>query len=222
MSSLEHVAIDIETTGFTVNDEVTTVGFGLEMGVRVFVQSGGRSVDNLEATVEDRVAEVVKLSVHESEAAMFEAVNRFTQDRLQDDGVLLVGYNAEVWKGGFDLPFLRTRLARADVAWPFEDLPYADLLPVVTERFNTSIDSDDTVQDLDSVYECLIGGSDGELDPFEESAEAVTAFEDGRFADLVFHNVSDIRRTRALGRLAEQYCSKSDFQLKSLTATVDA
>jgi uncharacterized protein YprB with RNaseH-like and TPR domain len=39
---LEQVAFDIETTGFDVEDEVTVVGFGLSMGVRVFVQTAGR------------------------------------------------------------------------------------------------------------------------------------------------------------------------------------
>ena len=67
----------------------------------------------------------------------------------------------------------------------------------------------------------LCDGAYGDLDPFAESAEAVTAFEEARFAALASHNVADVLRTRDLGRLAEQYCSKSDFKLKSLTATVE-
>jgi hypothetical protein len=35
----------------------------------------------------------------------------------------------------------------------------------------------------------------------------------------VVHNVADVLRTRELGTLAERYCSKSDFKLKSLTPT---
>lgn len=222
MSDLAFVAFDIETTGFTVDDEVTTVGFALDMGVRVFVQTGGREAGDLEGMVDDRVEEVVKLSVHDGEAAMFEAVRSFVAERLQDDDVLLVAYNGERWKGGFDLPFLRTRLSRANVSWPFEDLPYADLMPVMNRRFNTSLDADETVTDLERVYDTLIDGGYGDLDPFEDSEEAVTAFENGRFTDLILHNVSDVLRTRALGLLAQRYCSKSDFQLKSLTATIDA
>jgi len=34
-------------------------------------------------------------------------------------------------------------------------------------------------------------------DPFADSAEAVTAYEDGRFGDLVVHNVADVLRTRS-------------------------
>jgi len=68
------------------------------------------------------------------------------------------------------------------------------------------------------VYEVLCDGQYSDLDPFADSAEAVTAYEDGRFGDLVVHNVADVLRTRELG-LLERYCSKSDFKLKSLTPT---
>jgi len=101
---LELVAFDIETTGFSVDDAVTVVGFALPMGVRLFVQTRGRETSG--------------------------------------------------------------------------------------------------------------------IDSFEESKEAVTAFETGRFADVVVHNAADVLRTQALGRLAESYCSKSDFDVKSLTPTI--
>ncbi|MFA9503765.1 hypothetical protein ACERIM_13445 [Natrinema sp. H-ect1] len=216
--TLEQVAFDIETTGFAVDDEVTVIGFAVPLGVRVFVQTDGRAAPDVEDAVRDRVESRVRVSTHESERALFEAVASFTADRLVDDDVLLVGFNAELWKSGFDLPFLRTRLARVGVEWPFRDVPYADLLPVVTNRFNTTV-GDDERRDLAGVYETLCDGEYNELDPFVESSEAVTAFEDGRFDDLVVHNVVDVLRTRQLGRLAEEYCSKSDFKLKSLTAT---
>ena len=137
--TLEQVAFDIETTGFGVDDEVTTVGFAVPLGVRVFVQTRGRAAPNVEAAVRDRVETHVQVSTHESERKLFKAVGSFTADRLADDDVMLVGFNAELWKLGFDLPFLRTRLAQADVEWPFRNVPYADLLPVVTNRFNTTI-----------------------------------------------------------------------------------
>ena len=215
---LEQVAFDIETTGFAVDDVVTTVGFAVPLGVRVFVQTDGREAPDVEAAVRDRVESHVKVSTHESERALFEAVGSFTAERLADNDVMLVGFNAERWKSGFDLPFLRTRLAQVGVEWPFRNVPYADLLPVVTNRFNTTV-AGESQSDLAGVYGTLCGGRYNEVDPFAESSEAVTAFEDGRFADLVVHNVADILRTRELGRLSERYCSKSDFKLKSLTAT---
>ena len=122
----------------------------------------------------------------------------------------LVAYNGERWNGGFDLPFLRTRLCYHDIDWPFTELPYIDAMDVFETRFNTSGDT------LTAVYEELIGGGLTELDPFVDSEEAVDAWEKEDFESLVRHNVADIRRTRSLMRLAERYCSKSDFSMKSL------
>jgi hypothetical protein len=216
---LEFVAVDIETTGFAATDTVTVVGFAVPMGVRVFCRTDDRPVSDLEATVTDRVDQPVQLSTHASERALLEAVGVFTAERLYDDDVLLVAFNGERWRAGFDLPFLRTRLALTDVAWPFREVPYADLLPVVTHRFNTQRSDGDARTDLVGVYELLCGGDADAVDPFTDSSAAVEAFEDGRFAPLVLHNIADVLRTQELGRLAQRYCSKSDFNLKSLTPT---
>lgn len=216
---LEQVAFDIETTGFDVDDEVTTVGFALPMGVRVFVQTGGSDASRVGSRVEERVSgTVVSVSTHAAERSLLVAVAEFVSERLRDDDVLLVAFNGERWRGGFDVPFLRTRCALLDVPWPFVDVPYADVMPVVTNRFNTTVNGEQ-VSDLAGTYDVLCDGSHGDVDPFDESVEAVTAFRDGRFAVLVQHNVADVLRTRALGRVAERYCSKSEFRVKSLTPT---
>jgi len=91
-------------------------------------------------------------------------------------------------------------------------------MPLVTDRFNTTVDGDEN-GDLVTAYDVLCDGAHGELDPFADSKEAVTAFEDGQFTSLVLHNVADVLRTRAVGRVAERYCSKSEFKVKSLTPT---
>jgi hypothetical protein len=218
--ALELVAFDIETTGFGVDDVVTVVGFAFPMGVRVFVQTAGRNADGLEARVRDRVDGHVGVSTHTGERELLEAVGEFAIDRFRDSEILLVAYNGETWKAGFDLPFLRTRLARCGVEWPFRDVPYADVMPIVTQRFNIATDDEGSASDLVSVYDTLCTGEYSDLDPFGESAEAVTAFEKARFEVLVMHNVADVLRTRELGRLAQSYCSKSDFKLKSLTPTI--
>jgi hypothetical protein len=219
--TLELVAFDIETTGFSVDDEVTVAGFAVSMGVRVFAQTAGRDVEGLESAVRERVNRHVQVSTHTSEQVLLEAVGEFAAERFRDAEVLLVAYNGETWKAGFDLPFLRTRLARTDVAWPFRDVPYADLMPVVTQRFNTATgDNDGAQSDLVGVYDTLCSGEYTAVDPFTDSEEAVTAFEEARFEPLVLHNVADVLRTRQLGRLAQTYCSKSDFSLKSLTPTI--
>ena len=216
---LEQVAFDIETTGFDVDDEVTVVGFAMPMGVRVFVQTSGRDAAGVESGVEAGVSEtLVRISTHASERALLVAVTEFVAERIHDGEQLLIGFNGERWSGGFDLPFLRTRYAQRDLAWPFVDVPYADVMPLVTDRFNTTVDGTEQ-GGLVTAYEVLCDGAYSEVDPFDASAEAVTAFEDGRFTRLVLHNVADVLRTRALGRVAERYCSKAEFNVKSLTPT---
>ena len=215
---LEQVAFDIETTGFDAVDVVTTVGFAVPMGVRVFLQTGERDASGIESAVESEVSEtLVNVSIHASERELLSAVSEFVAERFRDD-MLLVAYNGERWNGGFDVPFLRTRYAQRDLAWPFVDVPYADVMPLVTDRFNTTVDGTEQ-GGLVTAYDVLCDGSYGDLDPFDDSAEAVAAFEDGWFAELVLHNVADVLRTRALGRVAERYCSKSEFKVKSLTPT---
>ena len=211
MTALDTVAFDIETTGFGTTDEVTVVGFDAEVSSRVFLNvDERRPPDNLEARLTDRLASPLSLSTHRDEAALLEAVTAFVGSTLAEREVKLVAYNAETWNGGFDLPFLRTRLSRHGLDWPFPDLPYIDALDVFRSRFNTT---DDT---LPAVYDELVDGSLGDLDPFDDSAEAVEAWQAGEFESVVLHNVADIRRTRALMQLAERYCSKSDFSMKSL------
>ena len=221
--ALEMVPFDIETTGFDVTDEVTVVGFELPLGCRVFLQADADTLDGdvaaLEATVGERCGTHVKLSLHASEAALLEAVGVFARERLHGEDVLLVAFNGERWKDGFDLPFLRTRLAATDVEWPFRDMPYADLLPVVTRRFNVTVDGEEQ-STLPAAYESLVDGELNDRDPFDDSGEAVTAFAEARYADLVTHNAVDVLRTGVLGQVTRRYCSKSDYSLKSLTPTM--
>jgi hypothetical protein len=215
---LTQIPFDIETTGFETTAAVSVVGFELPLGSRVFLNSGGRTVEvaELEEDAERRFDTTIKLSVHSSEVELLEAVAEFLSDRIANSDYLLVAYNGERFNGGFDLPFLRTRYVLQGREWPFDGIPYADLLPIISDRFNTTIDGEER-NDLVTAYDTLIGECITAKDPFEESGEAVDAFEDGSFADLLAHNVADIRRTGKLASLAERYCSKSEFNLKSLT-----
>ncbi|MCL9813491.1 hypothetical protein [Natranaeroarchaeum aerophilus] len=211
MSSLSTVAFDIETTGFTVGDRLTVVGFDAEIGSHVFLNTDGKAPsEGLEEKINNPVTTPVVLSIHDSEDALLHAVTEFIESTLADRDIKLVAYNGETWNGGFDLPFLRTRLNHHDLGWPFEDIPYIEAMDVFQSRFNTTENS------LVAVYEELIGGDVGDVDPFKDSASAVDAWERGEFEAVVLHNVADIRRTRALMDLAERYCSKSDFSMKSL------
>lgn len=215
MTDLTTVAFDIETTGFATDDRLTVVGFDSDIGSRLFLNTGGRRVNSpLEPLLNDRVSRRVRLSERKTEAALLQRVTSFVSSTLSQRQIKLVAYNGERWKGGFDLPFLRTRLSHHDISWPFQDLPYVDALDVFETQFNT------TENTLEDVYEELIGGDLTDLDPFNESSESVNAWKDGDFESVLLHNLADIRRTRALMRLAERYCSKSDFSMKSLDPVV--
>ena len=210
MTALETVAFDIETTGFSVEDRLTVVGFDADIGSRVFLNTSGRSPPELDAQSIDGLDRSVSLSVQQSETRLLDSMHSFVESSLADRDLKLVAYNGERWNGGFDLPFLRTRLSLNGVDWPFRDLPYIDVMDVFETRFNTSEDT------LSGVYGELIGAGLNELDPFADSGEAVTTWEEGNYEPLIIHNVADIQRTRALMNLAERYCSKSDFSMKSL------
>lgn len=211
MTRLDTVAFDIETTGFTTTDRLTVVGFDADISSRVFLNVDERSHPvTLEQRINDVVEAPVTLSAHDTERALLQAVTTFVDATISQRDLKLVAYNGETWNGGFDLPFLRTRLSQHALDWPFTGLPYIDVMGVFESRFNT------TDATLDSVYDELIGGGVSAYDPFTESAEAVDAWRDESFEPVVLHNVADIRRTRALVDLAERYCSKSDFSMKSL------
>ncbi|WP_277543670.1 ribonuclease H-like domain-containing protein [Haloarcula laminariae] len=216
MTDLKTVAFDIETTGFATTDQLTVIGFDAAISSRVFLNTGEQtSPSQLEQRLNEELETPITLSVHDSEAALLEAMTAFVDATIADQECKLVAYNGDTWNGGFDLPFLRTRLTAHDLGWPFAELPYVEVLDVFESRFNTTEDT------LDGVYEELIGTGLSDVDPFTDSAAAVTAWENGNFEQLVLHNIADIRRTRALMELAERYCSKSDFSMKSLDPVVN-
>ena len=211
MTALETIAFDIETTGFTIEDHLTVVGFDSDIGSRIFLNTGSTSWSaDLESRVNDKLNSSVSISIQETERALLSDMTAFVKSSLAQQEMKLVAYNGERWNGGFDLPFLRTRLCHHEIDWPFAELPYIDAMDVFETRFNTTEDT------LTGVYEELIGHGLTGLDPFTDSEEAVEAWERGDFESLVLHNVADIRRTRALMQLAERYCSKSHFTMRSL------
>jgi hypothetical protein len=83
-------------------------------------------------------------------------------------------------------------------------------MEVIGDRFNVSGNS------LETTYGELVGEGLNTRDPFEESGEAVRSWEEGAFEPLLRHNLVDIRRTRELVAVAERYCSRSHFSMRSL------
>lgn len=214
-SDMHPVAFDIETTGFTIDAEVTTVGFELPLGAAVFLNTGSRPIDTpkLEQVCRERAGRTVQLTVAGTETDLLDEVAEFLRTTCARRDYYLVGYNAEVWDGGFDISFLRTRYATNEQSWPFT-LPYADLMPLFSDRINTQVDEQTEVRDLDRVYEALIG--EEHCDPFADSQAAVGAWETEQFANLLCHNIADIGRTQALAEYAERYVPQSDFNMKNL------
>jgi len=79
----------------------------------------------------------VSVSVTGTERALLREMNSFVESTLAHRDVKLVAYNGERWSGGFDLPFLRTRLCYHETDWPFTELPYIDAMDIFETRFNT-------------------------------------------------------------------------------------
>lgn len=210
MGDLSPVAFDIETTGFSSDSVITVAGLAHQMGEFLVLNTGGADVAQaqLQVTLERHTGNHLELAVCPDERALLSALDEFAGTHLDGDRHYLTAYNAETWKGGFDLPFLRTACIQHQLEWPFPDIAYADIFDLIN-RFNT----DDT-NDLVGVYDHLIGNDT--CDPFDDSAEAVSAFEDGSWEPLLLHNLADIQRTREIAVLAGKYVAQSDFGMKNL------
>lgn len=213
---MKTIAVDIETTGIEPDDKITVLGIDLPMGSRLFLNTGDREYP--EATTE-RITEdfdrVLHVTATASEKETLEAFAAFAEERFDgtsrrtEDEFKFAAYNGETWNGGFDLPFIRTRCREYDIGWPLCG-PYIDVYEVVGTRFNVS------KKDLETTYGELVGDGLNATDPFEDSGEAVESWKAGEFEPLLRHNLADIRRTRELVAVAEQYCSTSHFSMRSL------
>jgi DNA polymerase III epsilon subunit-like protein len=211
MPDLTPVAFDIETSGLEPASVITVAGFTLELGSWLALNTNGRDANknDLISRLEAESGSNVQLAICDSEEALLNRLVRFVDERLDDNRHYLTAYNGDVWRGGFDLPFVRTACARHEIAWPFPEMAYADTMDMM-KRFYTG----DT-KDLVGVYDALI--SKDSCDPFVDSGSAVAAFNRGDWLPLLLHNLADIERTQKLALLAGRYIPKSDFQMKSLT-----
>lgn len=261
-----NIAFDIETEGFNAlsGDRVTVAGFadGDDAPV-LFFNTDGRDVDveELKDHLKEISGEDVVLIPCEDEEELFNGLTAFVDD-MDTSEERLVAYNGLTWKGGFDIPFLRTRHIKTGVDWMFEGIPYADLLPPITDDLNTSVEGeldivfnklnkgpvkefgrsigmdipnssnkgediekikengydDDalrayaleheidfsvTINDLDGVHDHLFGEDECGYDPYDDSEEAVAAFNNGDFETLLQHNLADIIRTRNIVEVVE-------------------
>ena len=210
MGDLDPVAFDIETSGLDESAVITVAGFAHDIGESVMLNTGGRDIDSagIAAELEAHSSGAVSLNAVNDEQALLAAVADVASSQLDGDRHYLTAYNGETWNGGFDLPFCRTRFLNHNMEWPFGDIAYADMMETM-DRFDTN-----DQRDLVGVYEQLIGNES--CDPFEDSGEAVSAFEAAEWLPLLKHNLADIQRTRELALLAGRFVPKSDFSMKNL------
>lgn len=210
-SQLSPIAFDIETSGFDDDAVITVAGFSHDLGESLVLNTAGRNDTDrklLVGTLDEHSSGTVQLDIAATERELLEIVASFATEQLDGDRHYLTAFNGETWNGGFDLPFCRTRFLQHDMSWPFGDLAYADMMQIV-DRFDTKGHSD-----LVGVYDTLL--TDETCDPFEDSEEAVAAFEHAEWLPLLKHNLADIQRTRELARLAGRFVPKSDFSMKNL------
>ena len=216
---LEPIAFDLETEGLLMNNKITVAGLRFPLGALVLLNTNGRTVSGeLGKGIQERSGlDTVQVQVCDSERDMLKRLRKEAGKRIRGKNRMLVAYNGETWRGGFDLSFLRTRCGFNDVCWPFDDIPYSDLMPIVRKRINTTVDGEDSpteISDLCGTYDALIGGN--HCDPYQDSNEAVSAAYNGEWESLVLHNVADINRTQQLADWMQRYVPSSDFKLKNL------
>jgi len=234
-----HVAWDIETTGFGWSEEITVSGFWFPGGHAVLlVNVGPHPVDAaaFERRLKEACGSPVSLVVTDDERELLERMRRVVFERFDRDYDRLVAYNAESWKGGFDLPFVRTRCIRQGVEWPFDGLLFADLWEPVKKRLNTTTTAygaSDDANSLTGAYDLLCDRNDGlgdvmadveahtwyrddPYDPFEDSGSAAARYREGDLLPVCLHNLADVHRTWELGELVRRFISSKDVTEKNL------
>jgi len=207
---LDPIAFDIETSGLNDDSVITVAGFAHDLGESLILNVNGRDAPEHQTpttALDEHSAGAISLVVTTDEQELLEEISEIASGQIDGDRHYLTAYNDETWNGGFDLPFCRTRFLNHDMDWPFQDLAYADMMETI-DRFDTN-----DQRDLMSVYNQLIGNDT--CDPFEDSSEAVDAFEAAEWLPLLKHNLADIQRTRELAQLAGRFVPKSEFSMKT-------
>jgi uncharacterized protein YprB with RNaseH-like and TPR domain len=133
----EIIVYDIETTGFQASSIVTTITFRTDEGYISWVNTKGENFSGIDNSPVD-----LHLKVVESEEELLNNVLEFVNEYF-DDSSVLVAYNGETWRGGFDNSFLRTRCVKNEIPFIFNGVRYHDLYSIFGKqgRFNTEVKS---------------------------------------------------------------------------------
>lgn len=239
-SDRSQVAWDLETTGFAWSDQITISGFWFpDDYAELIINSNDDLNSNLMSEqLENRSGASVSVTVADDESALLEAMQHILFDRFDTDYNRLVAFNAESWKSGFDLPFLRTRCLKNDFSWLFDGIQFADLWDPIKKRMNTThtaYDTSNEVNSLTGAHKLLFDQAtptawlseqqvetahrwyqSNPYDPFENSGSAVRGYKNGEDLPLLQHNLADIHRTWELGELVRAFVSSKDITEKKL------
>lgn len=216
----KYVAFDIETTGFSTEAIFSVAGLlPPHRHASLVLNVEGRSVDEaeLKQEVQNRSQESIGLQVVDNEKELLKELARVIFERFERSNNTLVAYNGETWRGGFDIPYLRTKCEHHDVDWPLNRLPYLDLYEVIEKRFHTVVAEDSENGDEQNEENDLVGAHrllcqpEFEFDPFEDSEEAVSCHYVGDWTNLLLHNLSDLHRTLDIGETIQRHASPRDL-----------
>lgn len=128
------VAFDIETTGLTANDTVTTIGTASEDGYNIYVNCSQGHPD-VEELQEEYAGIDLSIYAMDNETELLEHLDEIrTVYELQLEGNMLVGFKSR----DFDLPFLRTRCVLNDIGWPISGVNSIDLVTVYKYQWQTT------------------------------------------------------------------------------------
>lgn len=234
----QYVAWDLETSGFAWDAQITVSGFWLPGGHAELVMNTGDTTvepDQYEAQLEQVSDATVTITATEDETALLETLQRVIFNRFDRDYNRLTAFHADSWKGGFDLPFLRTRCIHNDVEWVFDGLSFCDLWEPVMKRLNTTAsywDKHDDVNSLEGAHGILLGDgpppglaeatpdhpwyADRSYDPFASSGSASYCYERGELLPVAQHNLADVHRTWELAELVRAFVPSKDLTEKKL------
>ncbi|UPV72937.1 hypothetical protein M0R89_10295 [Halorussus limi] len=236
----KQISWDLETTGFAWNAKITVSGFWFpsENGTVELVLNTSDTeidVDQYETHLENISGATVTVTPADGEAALLEVLQRVVFDRFDREYNRLTAFHGDSWKGGFDLPFLRTRCIDHGIDWVFDNVMYCDVWDPVKKRLNTTAKywgTHDDVNSLDAAHDILFGDdvppvlaeaapdhqwyANREYDPFASSRSASYCYERGELLPVAQHNLADLHRTWELAELVRAYIPNTDITEKKL------
>lgn len=221
-SHRNHVAFDIETSGLETEQTVTVAGLLTpERHAVIVLNTEARTVDadGIERLAGAESGHTIEVRIVEDEGNLFDELGHAIFEYFDKEYDCLVTFNGDNWRGGFDIPYLRTKCGHHNADWPFDGVTHTDLCPIVEGDFHTltALGGEEAEEKNDLVgAHRLLCHPEHEFDPFEDSAEAVSCHNNGEFEKLVLHNLSDLHRTLDLGDHARRYASPKNLQGRKL------